>query len=282
LNNSKKFFPVALTIAGSDSGGGAGIQADLRTFSALGVFGTSAITALTAQNPSKVAGVMSVTPAFLIAQLESVFSKFAVLSLKTGMLFDSKLISALSEFLGKKSLRTIVVDPVMVSTSGAILLKKNAVADIRNKIFPLADWITPNREEAELILGIKIRNVDDAIEAAKKISGEWNCCCVLKGGHLNSARGRKVDVAVLKDGIFLISAANVDVSGNASHGTGCTFSAALTANFAKGLPPVDALVSAREFVHASLLEKVSIGKNINAMFPPRKKHIGEVKICEIH
>ncbi len=282
LRKTSKYFPVALTIAGSDSGGGAGIQADIRTFSALAVFGTSAITALTAQNPFELKAIMPVTRSFLLSQLDAVFAKFAIGAVKTGMLCNSTLIEAVYDFFSEKKKPYMIVDPVMVATSGAILLESDAILAMKEKIFPLADCIMPNIKEAELILGISIKNLNDAISAAREISEKWNCVSVLKGGHLIYEKGRRTDVLVCEDGNFLFSTPDLDVSGYASHGTGCTFSAALAANFAKGLPSMDALRDARAFVYSSLLEKVSLGRNIKAMFPPKKNYINEVEICEIH
>jgi hydroxymethylpyrimidine/phosphomethylpyrimidine kinase len=170
-----------------------------------------------------------------------------------------------------------------------MLLKKNAVSDMKNKLFPLADWITPNIMEAELILGAKIKNFDDALSAAELIHKKWNCGCVLKGGHIEYIKGRKSDIAVFDNRKYLISSPSIDVNGAASHGTGCTFSAALAANLAKGLSPIDAILLARRFVHFSLLEKVRLGRDITGMFPPennfylkrKNKKMKGIEICEI-
>ncbi len=281
MKSRENFFPVAITIAGSDSGGGAGVQADLRTFAALGVFGTSAITALTAQNPREVRGVFPVTPAFVESQLDAVFAKFAVRVAKTGMLFNSAVARTVSKFMERHPGCTLVVDPVMVSTSGVRLLKEDAVDAIRNELFPLARWITPNVEEAEILSGRRISSLSDAIEVSSELSLGWGCGCVLKGGHRTYLQGRRTDVVVRGKQRFLLSAPDLDGCSCAAHGTGCTFGAALAANLAKGAADLDALVSAREFVQASLAGKVRVGRHINAMFPPRKEYRGEVELCKI-
>ncbi len=270
-----------MTIAGSDSGGGAGVQADLRTFAALGVFGTSAITVLTAQNPREVRGIFPATPAFVESQMDAVFAKFAVKAAKTGMLLSSAIARTVSRFMERHPGCALVVDPVMVSTSGARLLKEDAVDTIKNKLFPLARWITPNIEEAEILSGRRISSLSDAIEISSELSRRWRCGCVLKGGHRTYLQGRRTDVVVRGRRRFLLSAPDLDGSSCASHGTGCTFAAALAANLAKGAADLDALVSAREFVQASLAGKVRVGWHINAMFPPRKEYRGEVELCKI-
>jgi hydroxymethylpyrimidine/phosphomethylpyrimidine kinase len=281
LKSGENFFPVAMTIAGSDSGGGAGVQADLRTFAALGVFGTSAITALTAQNPREVRGIFPVSPGFLESQLDAVFAKFAVRATKTGMLFNAENVKLVSKFMKRRPGCTLVVDPVMVSTSGARLLREDAVDAIKEELFPLASWMTPNVEEAELIIGRKISSLSDAVNAAIELSRRWNCSCVIKGGHRIYRKGWRTDIVVCGEGGYLMSAPDLDVSACAAHGTGCTFSAALAANFAKGAGDLEALKSARSFVQASLIEKVHVGRHINAMFPPRKEYHGEVELCKI-
>ena len=166
MRKDNKISPVALTIAGSDSGGGAGIQADLKTFAHFGVFGTSAITAITAQNPCEVRRIDPLPPASVKAQAEAVFAKFAVKAVKTGMLFNAQIISATIEILRKNPSVIYVADPVMIATSGAVLLRPDAIEKLKSGLLPLADWVTPNIPEAEILSGMKITGVSDMRKAA--------------------------------------------------------------------------------------------------------------------
>lgn len=286
MKRKKTNFPVACTIAGSDSGGGAGIQADLRTFSAFDVFGISVLTSITAQNPTSVEAVMPLNIEIVLAQLEAVFSKISIDAVKTGMLFDSSIINITANFLSyqkKKKDFAFVVDPVMISSSGSILLKnKKARRALQNRLFPLADWITPNIEEAEKILDKKIRNLDDCFIAVQLISERWGVSCVLKGGHRIFQKGKRIDIVSCSEGIFMVSGPDIKCSKYLAHGTGCTFSAAMTANFAKGKDALFSLVEARKFVHNSLSRRVNIGSGIEAMFPSLKEDYSEeIEICRV-
>ncbi|HCE42619.1 MAG TPA: bifunctional hydroxymethylpyrimidine kinase/phosphomethylpyrimidine kinase [Lentisphaeria bacterium] len=269
-------IPVALTIAGSDSGGGAGIQADLRTFTALGVFGCSAITAVTSQNPREVRRIDALPAASVRMQAEAVFTEFDVKSVKTGMLFDSKIIRAVAELLGKRGDVFVVADPVMVSTSGAVLLRKKAVGEILDSLFPVADLVTPNIPEAELILGRRMHSFDDMLSAASEISLKWGCGTVIKGGHVKFKGGIKAD-AVAYDG-RLYKLISRELKTMAGHGTGCTFSAAVAAETAKGALLEKALLAAKAFVYGSLLEFVRPGRRIESMFPPEGKYSNKVRL----
>ena len=191
MNKKTKRIPVALTIAGSDSGGGAGIQADLRTFTSYGVYGCSAITAVTAQNPCEVRRVDALPVGSVKAQLESVFAEFDVGSVKTGMLFDSGIIRAVSKLLSVKREINVVVDPVMVSTSGAVLLKEDAVSAVADMLFPVATWVTPNIYEAELLLGRKIRNEGEMMKAAADFAGK-SVTREAVPGHLTAGSTRRI------------------------------------------------------------------------------------------
>jgi hydroxymethylpyrimidine/phosphomethylpyrimidine kinase len=271
--------PAALTIAGSDSGSGAGIQADLRTFAAFGVFGVNAITAVTAQNPAAIKKIHPVPSSFVIAQCEAVFAKFAIRAVKTGMLHNASTVRAVSAFLEKRrgEKKILVVDPVITASSGTALLNKNALPVIREKLFPIADVITPNIPEAQIILEEKISDFKDAVLAAEEISSKWNCACVLKGGHIEYEKGIKTDIFSFNGKTFSISSAAVKNNGWDSHGTGCVFSAAITANLAKNIKLLDAVCLAKKFIIASLFEKIRVGRDINAMFPRKtwekeKKH----------
>jgi hydroxymethylpyrimidine kinase/phosphomethylpyrimidine kinase len=276
LNKKTRKIPVALTIAGSDSGGGAGIQADLRTFASYGVFGCSAITAVTAQNPCEVRRVDALPACSVKAQLESVFDEFNVGSVKTGMLFDTGIIRAVSKFLSTRGGINVVVDPVMVSTSGAILLKKDAVTAVSEMLFPVATWVTPNIYEAELLLGRKIGNENEMMRAAADFAEKWNCACIVKGGHLKIKGSIKVDAVAYDGRLYRLSSPEIETQ--AGHGTGCTFSAAIAAGFALGHHWETALLSAKSFVYGSLVESVMPGGRIHAMFPPVGKYSNKVNI----
>ena len=261
-------YPAAMTVAGSDSGGGAGIQADLRTFSYFRVFGTSAITAVTFQNPLEVSGIEPVSPEGVKAQIDTVRRAIDIAAVKTGMLFSSPIIeavaSALAGFPGP-----LVVDPVMISTSGRKLLQDDAIDSMRNKLLPLAAWITPNLPEAEALTSRRIKNNSDAAAAARECAEKWGCSVVVKGGHAESREA--ADIVVHQGQCMLISTPRVPVWGNSDHGTGCTFSAALTAQLARGAEWKDALVRAKAFVLASLSSPVRLSGKTAGMFPPEEE-----------
>ena len=254
-----------MTVAGSDSGGGAGIQADSRTFSYFRVFGTSAITAVTFQNPLEVSGIEPVSPEGVKAQIETVRRAIDLTAVKTGMLFSSEIIAvvsaALSDFSGP-----LVVDPVMISTSGRKLLQDDAVDAMRKKLLPMAAWITPNLPEAEALAGRRIGNGSDAVAAARECAEKWGCSVVVKGGHAEGPEA--ADIVVHQGQCMLMSSPRVPVSGNSDHGTGCTFSAALTAQLAHGAGWKDALVRAKAFVLASLASPMRLSGKAAGMFPP--------------
>lgn len=276
-NESGKWYPTALTVAGSDSGGGAGIQADLRTFSAFGVYGCSAITALTAQNPSEVRGALPTTPEFVVAQIEAVATAFNVKAVKTGMLVDAAVIEAVVSAL-KVIDAPLVVDPVMVSTSGHSLLDPQAVDVMKEKLLPMADWITPNIPEAEMLIGSPIKSENDMLEAAARCSDEWSCGCLLKGGHLELFNNDFCADAVVNGDVSWWLRSPVVHDTEAGHGSGCTFSAALAAGLALDFSAKEALVSAKGFVYGSLMEAVFPGENIEAMYPPGKNYIDQAQL----
>ncbi|MEI6355775.1 MAG: bifunctional hydroxymethylpyrimidine kinase/phosphomethylpyrimidine kinase [Verrucomicrobiota bacterium] len=239
---SRPHIPVALTIAGSDSGGGAGVQADLKTFTAMGVFGTSALTCITAQNPDAVTGIEAVSPKLIAAQIKAVQAGFPVAATKTGMVFSDSVIRAVVRCLRQSLTGPLVVDPVMVSTSGARLLRRNAMDAMLNGLLPLATVLTPNRDEAEILAGGQIRTLQQLQKAARVIARRFNTACLAKGGHL--AGTEVVDVLCTgDDDLTLYTAPRVRIRG--THGTGCTFSAALTAALALGAG-VDILVAGFE------------------------------------
>ena len=224
-------LPVALTIAGSDSGGGAGIQADLKTFAAVGVHGTSAITCITAQNPVRVAGIQACTPKIVRAQIEAVFAELQPAAIKTGMLYSAGILGAVVEFLQRPNLPPLVVDPVMLSTSGARLLKRSALNRLKQQLLPLATLVTPNLDEAEWLLGRKLKSVAALRSAAKELHETFGCAALVKGGHL---RGSKAAADVFYDGHNELLLTAPFIKGVSTHGTGCTYAAAITAQLALG------------------------------------------------
>jgi hydroxymethylpyrimidine/phosphomethylpyrimidine kinase len=237
--------PAALTIAGSDSGGGAGIQADLHTFAALGVHGTTAITCITAQNPRRVSAIEPCSPEMLRKQLEAVWDGFAPAAAKTGMLFSTDLIRVVRRFFAKRPGVRLVLDPVMVSTSGARLLKPDALKTLEGDLFPLAALITPNVAEAELLLRATIQSPLDLRRAAREMHKRYGCAVLAKGGHLAGAR-QAIDIFYDGRNELLLSAQFI--RGRRTHGTGCTYSAAIAAYLAKGEPLERAVEQAKQFV----------------------------------
>ncbi|MET0192173.1 MAG: bifunctional hydroxymethylpyrimidine kinase/phosphomethylpyrimidine kinase [Hyphomicrobiaceae bacterium] len=247
--------PIALTIAGSDSSGGAGIQADLKTFTAFGVYGASVITALTAQNTQGVRSFETVSPAFVVAQIDAVLEDLEVGAIKTGMLATAEIVTAISNRLAAGRQPPLVVDPVMVATSGDALIAPDAVEAVRSKLLPLAALITPNLPEAARLLETKQATTDDEVAAQAKALYALGCRAVLvKGGHGEG------DTAVdyLYDGAIVQRFARPRVDTRHTHGTGCTLSAAITALLARGAPLAEAVERAKTFVWQGLQE----GRNL--------------------
>ncbi|MBQ7404145.1 MAG: bifunctional hydroxymethylpyrimidine kinase/phosphomethylpyrimidine kinase [Lentisphaeria bacterium] len=259
-------YPAALTIAGSDSGGGAGIQTDLRTFSAFGVYGCSAITALTAQNPFGVAGIFPVDPEFVALQIRQVISCFEIKAIKTGMLYSAEIIRAVADSLSDWK-GPLVIDPVMISTSGHSLLLEDARTVLMETLLPKAAWITSNIPEAEYLSGIKIRCTEDALAAAEYCAERFSSGIVLKGGHADGAEAQDIVLSAPGAEICFLSEKRLDLPEHATHGTGCTFSAALAASLASGDPADCAVRKAKRFVYESLESIVNPGYNVSAMFP---------------
>lgn len=259
---ARKKLPVALTIAGSDSGGGAGIQADLKTFAALGVHGTSAITCLTAQNPERVIGVEACSPKMLRQQIEAVLEELPPRAVKTGMLYSAENISVVVEFFRnpKPEIRNakLVVDPVMVSTSGARLLKPLAEKSLKEKLLPLAALVTPNLDEAEILVGKKIFSPEQMRAAARKIYSECGCAVLLKGGHLKHCREA---LDIFWDGETELILTAPFVRGVSTHGTGCTYSAAICAALALGCELPEAVEAGKHFITEAISESYKIGKH---------------------
>jgi hydroxymethylpyrimidine/phosphomethylpyrimidine kinase len=258
VTKQKDHLPIALTIAGSDSGGGAGIQADLKTFAALGVHGTSAITCLTAQNPRAVIGIQAASPKILRQQIEAVFSELPPRAVKTGMLFSTPLIRVVAEFFATGRRPPLVVDPVMVATSGARLLQPSAIRALETELLPLAALITPNLDEAALLLGRPLESVADVRNAARQLHKRFGCAALVKGGHLRSTTEA---VDVLFDGRNELVLTAPFVRGVSTHGTGCTYSAAIAAQLALGRPLMAAVRRAKEFITQAISRSQRIGRH---------------------
>lgn len=254
--------PVALTIAGSDSGGGAGIQADLKTFMAVGVFGTSAITCITAQNPDRVTAVEAVSVDMVADQVRAVCDGFPIAAAKTGMLYSSEIIRTVAALARDCDLGLLVVDPVMIATSGSPLLRDDAVDALVRELIPLATVITPNVPEAEVLCGHGIADRDDLIRAAIELSRKFGVACVAKGGHLAGAdpvEDLVVDVLCADGAVTLLESTRIDV--RETHGTGCTFSAAMTGYLAQGETLEDAFRDAKQFVAGGLAHAMRAGNH---------------------
>jgi len=244
----------ALTIAGSDSGAGAGIQADLKTFAALGVYGTSAITAITAQNTVGVRQVLALNPKLVAAQIDAVISDIGAHALKTGMLANAAIIDVVANKLREYRLKNLVVDPVMVATSGDLLIKKNAVAALRSKLIPLAAVVTPNLPEAAELTGMTLRNADQIRDAAKRIVDMGARSVLIKGGHL---KGPAVDLFYDGKNFRALTAPRIRTQN--THGTGCTLSAAIAAYLASGESVESSVMAAKKFITAAIKASFSIG-----------------------
>lgn len=239
----KQVKPVVLTIAGSDSGGEAGIQADLKTFAVLDVFGVSAITCLTAQNPRRITAISPASARMVSMQIEAVGDYFPIAAVKTGMLSTAQIVRAVVEAIQRRHFPVIVVDPVCKATSGKALLTKNAFQLLCDRLLPLATVITPNVPEAEMILYRQIKTHSDQCAAALIISRRFKTACIIKGGHLP---GRDViDVLCQNERLYSFKARRLKAN---LHGSGCIYSAALTAYLARGMNMKRAVMNAKKYV----------------------------------
>lgn len=248
-------YPTALTIAGSDSSGGAGIQADLKTFSALGVFGASVITAITAQNTQEVRGIQVVSPDILQAQLDAIFDDLEIDAIKTGMIPDCKSVKIIADVLSHASPLPFVIDPVMISTSGKRLIDEEAVKIMQKELFPLATLITPNIEEVEYLTGYTILSDTDMEQAALCIL-ETGCKSVLiKGGHLN---GQKKTDILFVPGLDPLRLSVESIYSQNTHGTGCTLASAITAHLALGHTLIEAVRLSKIYLTEALKYSVDI------------------------
>ncbi|WP_419887523.1 bifunctional hydroxymethylpyrimidine kinase/phosphomethylpyrimidine kinase [Neobacillus niacini] len=247
----------ALTIAGSDSGGGAGIQADLKTFQELEVFGMSALTAVTAQNTLGVQAVFPMTAEAVSKQIQSIGEDMGANAIKTGMLFNAEIIKAVSEKIEYYNWQNVVVDPVMIAKGGASLLQIEAISALKQYLLPLAMVVTPNIPEAEVLTGMSIKTNEHKQEAAKRLYDLGVKHVVLKGGH---DEDRDVSVDLLFDGKEFKTFTSKRVQTKNTHGTGCTFSAAVTAEIAKGLSVYEAVSIAKQFIQAAIEDQLLIGQ----------------------
>jgi hydroxymethylpyrimidine/phosphomethylpyrimidine kinase len=248
---------VVLTIAGSDSSGGAGIEADLRTFAALGVHGAVALTAVTAQNTTGVYAVLAIEPEMLVAQVEAVTADLEVLAVKTGMLARPASVRAVAGLAARGSLPNLVVDPVLVSSTGHLLMEDGGIAAYRDELFSYAEVVTPNLREAAVLLGCDVDELSTMAamgDAARALLGLGARCAVVKGGHLledGATAQRAPDVVATSDGTVTLDAPRIDTRND--HGTGCSLSSAIAVGLAEGLEPLAAVARAKEFVVAALV-----------------------------
>ena len=264
---------TALSIAGSDSSGGAGIQADIKTMSAHGIFAMSAVTALTAQNTTGVTDILDSTPAFLSAQLDAVFTDIFPDAVKIGMVSSAELIHVIAQKLRQYEARHIVVDPVTVATSGSRLLQESAVETLKRELLPLAEVVTPNIPEAEILAEMPIHTPADMETAATIISEQYHCAVLCKGGHdLNDAND-----LLWKDGVgYWFNGRRIDNPN--THGTGCTLSSAITSNLAKGMKLEEAVQHAKEYISGALAAMLDLGKGrgpMNHLFDLKSDFIKE-------
>ena len=255
--------PVALTIAGSDSGGGAGIQADLKTFAAFGVHGTSAITAITAQNTVTVSEIHEVPIRVIRAQIDAVVGDIGVQAAKTGMLASAEIIEAVASAIREHGISNLVVDPVMVAKGGARLLHSDAIASMYRYLLPLAAVVTPNIPEAEVLLGRSLSTLDDRRQAARDLVALGPRAAIVKGGHSDGTQA----LDVYWDGSDLVELAGRRIDTKNTHGSGCVFSAAITAGLAKGQDPLAAVRAAKAFINSAIEHSLELGKGHGPVNP---------------
>ena len=248
MNNTqnKRTYYRVLTIAGSDSGGGAGIQADLKTFAANGCYGMSVITALTAQNTQGVTAIHALPPSFAVEQMTAVFTDIGTDAVKIGMLYSAELIEAVAEGLNQFRARNIVLDPVMVAQSGDKLLQDSAIQAVKDHLMPVADVVTPNLPEAEVLLGRKIESFEDVKRAARELATNGGRSILIKGGHMAESNSTDLLYLTEEDRFVILEAERIDSRNN--HGTGCTLSSAIAANMARGSDIEEAVTKAKTFI----------------------------------
>lgn len=265
-------LPIALTIAGSDSGGGAGIQADLKVFFALGCHGTSALTALTAQNTVGVTGIQEVPPDFVVAQIDAVVNDLQPGAAKTGMLASAAIVTAVAGSLRAHEMERLVVDPVFVSKHRDTLLVDSAISALKDELFPLATVITPNLYEASALLGWEVATLDDAERAAKELHSLGPRAVLVKGGHLTDQPTESIDVLYNGSGITLLRGPRFDTKD--THGTGCALSAAIAARLAHGDTVIEAVLFAKEFISGAIEHGLRLGQGYGPVNPGWRGVIG--------
>jgi hydroxymethylpyrimidine/phosphomethylpyrimidine kinase len=250
--------PVVLSIAGSDNSGGAGIQADLKTLTTLGCYGTTAVTCVVAEHPGRVAGIEPLSAAMVADQIRLVFEAFPVAAAKTGMLYSGEIMDVVErewKRLPRRRRPKLVVDPVMVATSGAMLLRPEAVKLLQEKIIPLAAVVTPNLDEAQVLVGRKLLDLSDVAKASEELAKRFGVPFLVKGGHLNA----RDSVDVLHDGLRSSFFSKPTIRGVKTHGTGCTYSAAIAAGLAAGLTLEKAVQRAKEFITEAIRASMKLG-----------------------
>lgn len=251
---------TALTIAGSDCSGGAGIQADLKTMTMNGVYAMSAITALTAQNTTGVRAIQESTPEFLQQQIDAVFEDIYPDAVKIGMVSSSKLIRVIADRLNYYDAKNVVVDPVMAATSGSSLMKNDAVQTLIDELLPVAALVTPNIPEAQVLSGLTIENREDMLTVAKKIGDDYHCAVLLKGGHsINDAN----DLLYANGEMIWFEGQRIDNPN--THGTGCTLSSAIASNLAKGFSLIESVQRAKDYISGALAAMLDLGKGSGPM-----------------
>ena len=251
---------TALTIAGSDCSGGAGIQADLKTMTMNGVYAMSAITALTAQNTTGVRAIQESTPEFLKQQIDAVFEDIYPDAVKIGMVSSSELIRVIADRLRYYNAKNVVVDPVMVATSGSALMKNDAVQSLIDELLPIATLVTPNIPEAQVLSGLNIETKEDMTEAAKQIGDTYHCSVLLKGGHsINDAN----DLLYANGAMMWFEGKRINNPN--THGTGCTLSSAIASNLAKGFTLAESVQRAKEYISGALAAMLDLGKGSGPM-----------------
>jgi len=251
---------TALTIAGSDCSGGAGIQADVKTMTMNGVYAMSAITALTAQNTTGVRAIQESTPEFLIQQLDAVFEDIVPDAVKIGMVASGELIRVIADRLRYHHAKNVVVDPVMVATSGSALMKTDAVQTLMEELLPVSSLITPNIPEAQVLSGLTIESKEDMIAAAKQIGDRFHCAVLLKGGHsINDAN----DLLYANGELIWFAGKRIDNPN--THGTGCTLSSAIASNLAKGFSLTESVQRAKDYISGALAAMLDLGKGSGPM-----------------
>jgi len=259
--NGSNYRPVVLAIAGSDSGGGAGIQADLKAITAMGGWGTTAITCLTSQNLEGVRSVQPTEPGVLADQIDAVYDGFDVRAVKSGMLYSAELIEVVADRLAKHNENQLVVDPVMVATSGAALLRGDAVAALRGALLPMATIVTPNLHEAAILAGQEVTDLESMTDAAAAIHELGPSWVLVKGGHLE---GDAVDVLFDGHDSHVLFANRIDAT-TATHGTGCTLASTIATGLAKGLEMTEAVEMAKRAVTAAIANHADIGDDTEAL-----------------